>query len=66
MSKYKSKIVNPEKHSFTEKGIYLEYGHVKTYANKTQADKKVMELNCMGYKVIRSFDWPFIIKRIAG
>ena len=41
--------------------LYAEYGDVKTYANKKQADNKVRELRVLGYSVDRSVKHPFII-----
>ena len=61
MSNYKVSALKPKQHDFTARGLYLEYGHVKTYANKTQADHKVSELKLLGFDVYRSYDWPFII-----
>lgn len=50
-----------EKHSFNSKKVYMEFGKVKTYANKTQADKKVNELRGLGFNVGRSISWPFLV-----
>ena len=41
--------------------LYAEYGDVKTYANKKQADNKVRELRVLGYSVDRSVKHPFTI-----
>lgn len=41
--------------------LYAEYGIVKTYANKKQADNKVQELRLLGYAVERSLKHPFTI-----
>ena len=41
--------------------LYAEYGDVKTYANKKQADNKVRELRVLGYSVDRSMKYPFTI-----
>jgi len=40
---------------------YAVNGRIRTYANKTQADKVVNELLENGLNVCRSFSWPFII-----
>ncbi len=41
--------------------LYAEYGVVKTYANKKQADNKIQELRVLGYSVNRSVKHPFTI-----
>ncbi len=41
--------------------LYAEYGNIKTYANKKQADKKVQYLRLLGYAVERSLTHPFVI-----
>lgn len=62
MSKYKP-ITEPKKpeHSFTKNGVYLNYGIVKTYANKTQCQVRIALLKSLGYDCYMSYDWPFII-----
>ena len=53
-----------EKHSFIKvrTGLaYAEYGMLKTYSNKTQADKKVKELTALGFNVHFTASHPFLI-----
>lgn len=53
-----------EKISFIQRPagkLYAEYGVVKTYSNKKQADKKVEHLRLLGYRVEHSLRWPFTI-----
>lgn len=40
---------------------YCEYGNYKTYTNITQAEKKVIELQSLGYNVYRRYQSPFYI-----
>ena len=41
--------------------VYAEHGHIKTYANKTQAYKKVELLTKMGLCVAVAAGYPFLI-----
>jgi hypothetical protein len=65
MTTYKIEKTAIEKHSFvqTRRGgmAYAENGTVKTYSNKAQAQKRVNELNALGYNVSYSLAWPFVI-----
>lgn len=57
----------PDKISFVvRKGyrLFAEYGMVKVYANKKQADKKVSDLRSLGYAVERSLEHPYVIMAV--
>lgn len=41
--------------------LYAEFGDVKVYTNKKQADNKIEGLRMLGYNVERSKKWPFTI-----
>lgn len=67
MRKYEIKKPKIEKISFVANSRnfghkeYHEYGRLKTYANKTQADKKISELKLLGYSTVRKADRPYTI-----
>jgi hypothetical protein len=53
-----------DKISFVERfgsKVYAEYGKIKTYTNRTQANNKIQELRQAGYSVFMSLDYPFTI-----
>lgn len=60
-----TKPVKAEKHSFKPLRdgslAYCEYGSYKPYCNITQAEKKVIELQSLGYNVYRRYQHPFYI-----
>lgn len=67
MRKYKSiEKVKEEKHSFKAgrfgHRLYAEDGNIKTYANITQADKKVIQLRLQGLNVVRSISYPYTLR----
>lgn len=49
------------KHNRSNAMVYQEKGNVKTYSNKTQAEKKVAELVSAGHNCFVSMSWPFLI-----
>lgn len=56
-------------HSFieTRRGIAYAYnGKVKTYSNKSQAEKMKEKLAILGYNVFVSFEWPFLLHEDMG
>lgn len=61
MRRYKIAAIKHPEHSFRKDGLYCHYGKVKGYANKTQAENKIIELRELGFKVNRSMDHPFTI-----
>lgn len=65
MSIFRVETPKKEKHSFEaiRGGVlaYHNYGSLKTYSNRTQADKKVQELKELGYNCFVRYSWPFII-----
>jgi hypothetical protein len=59
----------PDKITFIqrERGcLYAEYGMVKVYANKSQAEKKITTLRSLGYAVERSESYPYVIIAQGG
>lgn len=69
MTTYKIEAPEVEKHSFvkTRRGmVYAENGDIKTYSNRTQAQKKVDELNALGLNVSFSMQWPFVIVPLSA
>ena len=65
MTIYKSTITKQPKYSFIQSyyhdKTYAENGKIKTYANKTQAENKVNELNKAGFNVAYTTRHPFLI-----
>lgn len=65
MSKYRIKTVKEPQHAFIEirgnRMAYHEYGRLKTYANITQAEKKVCDLVALGFNCYRTYTYPFLI-----
>ncbi len=44
------------------KGLaYAENGNIRTYANITQAENKLAQLQAQGHQVHRTASWPFLI-----
>jgi hypothetical protein len=56
----------PPEHSFTASGVYLNYGNVKTYTNKTQCLVRVALLRTLGFDCAMSAKWPFTIRLVRG
>lgn len=66
MTTYKIEKPKVIEHSFTSGStgngkMYMHYGKLKTYANKTQAENKVKQLRDLGFDCFVSFKWPFVI-----
>lgn len=68
MTNFKVETPQVELHTFV-KGrsglVYAEKGLVKTYSNKTQAQKRVDLLTGLGFKCGVSFAWPFTIQPLV-
>lgn len=65
MKIYKPDLQQILKHSFKSLNngslAYCDNGTFKYYTNITQAEKKVMELQSLGYNVYRRYNSPFFI-----
>jgi len=64
MTKFKPYTKEVELHSFIDarKGkTYAFKGNVKTYSNKTQAEKASAKLSEIGISVFVSFEWTFTL-----
>lgn len=68
MTKYRkfgTELTKVELHSFKPirggDSAYCERGNLKTYANITQCERKVRELQSLGYNCYRTWKWPFLI-----
>lgn len=65
MTKYRIELPKVELHSFKPIGggdlAYCERGNLKTYANITQCERRVRELQSLGYNCFRTWKWPFLI-----
>jgi len=61
---YKSKYTKPKLHEFVQGRtslVYAKNGLVKTYSNKTQAEKQAAILNDLGFRCGVSLSWPYTI-----
>lgn len=64
MTQYKLPIVKKPQHEFVKISdgcAYCNYGKLKTYANRTQAENKVIELRLLGFDCFVTCRWPFLI-----
>lgn len=65
MKVYKPELPAIDNHSFKALNngslAYCDKGTFKCYTNITQAEKKVIELQSLGYNVYRRYQSPFFI-----
>lgn len=67
MTKYQIEKTKVEKHSFVmnprnfRHKEYHEYGVLKCYANKKQADNKIAQLRLLGFDTGKSKNHPYTI-----
>jgi hypothetical protein len=69
MTIFKMDTPKIERHTFvqTRKGMaYAEYGRLKTFSNRTQAQKKVNDLISLGFKVCCTVSHPFLIVPVVS